>query len=60
MHLPDRQSLPGTELLRLARGSIEYGFVHREPLPLDFAALPNGGTRVTIRLRTTEEHHEDD
>ena len=27
---------------------------------LDFAALPSGGTRVTIRLRPTEEHHEDD
>ena len=40
MHLPDQQSLPGTELLRLARGSIEYGFDHREPLPLDCSALP--------------------
>jgi AmmeMemoRadiSam system protein A len=52
MHLPDRQSLPGTELLRLARGSIEYGFVHREPLPLDFAALPGALTEERATFTT--------
>ena len=29
----------GTELLRLARGSIEHGLVHREPLPVDCGEL---------------------
>ena len=35
MHSPDQQDLPGTELLRLARGSVEYGFIHREPMPVE-------------------------
>ena len=30
----------GTELLRLARRSIEYGLVHREPVPIDYDELP--------------------
>jgi len=30
----------GAELLRLARGSIEHGLVHREPLPVDCGELP--------------------
>ena len=34
MHLPDRQDCPGAELLRLARGSIEHGLIHGEPLPV--------------------------
>lgn len=33
---PDRQQdLPGTKLLRLARASVEYGFIHEEPLPVE-------------------------
>ena len=31
---------PGTSLLRLARGSIDYGLVHGKPLPVDCEALP--------------------
>jgi AmmeMemoRadiSam system protein A len=34
MHSPDRQGWPGAELLRLARGSIEHGLEHGEPLPV--------------------------
>ena len=30
----------GTELLRLARDSIEYGLAHGAPLPVDFGELP--------------------
>lgn len=30
----------GTELLRLARQSIEHGLAHREPLPVDCSVLP--------------------
>ena len=32
--------MPGAELLRLARRSIEHGLVHDEPLPVDCGALP--------------------
>jgi AmmeMemoRadiSam system protein A len=34
MLLPERQDSHGAELLELARASIEYGFVHKEPLPI--------------------------
>jgi len=34
MHSIDRQDLPGTELLRMARRSIEYGLEHGMPLPV--------------------------
>jgi AmmeMemoRadiSam system protein A len=40
MHLPDRQIQPGTTLLHLARGSIEYGLIHNAPLPVDCNELP--------------------
>lgn len=40
MHSPDRQGLPGAELLRLARSSIEHGLNHGEPLPVHFDELP--------------------
>ncbi len=33
--MSDPGDLPGTELLRLARGSIEHGLIHREPLPVN-------------------------
>lgn len=40
MYSPDKHNLPGTELLRLARASIEYGLINGEPLPVDCALLP--------------------
>jgi AmmeMemoRadiSam system protein A len=45
----------GVELLRLARGSIEYGLVHEKPLPVDYGELPRAltdraATFTTLRL----------
>lgn len=40
MHSPEKNTVSGTLLLGLARGSIDYGFVHRKPLPVDFEAFP--------------------
>lgn len=50
-----RQELPGVELLRLARGSIEHGLLHREPLPVRPDELPPSlaeprATFTTLRL----------
>ena len=44
-----------TELLRLARQSIEHGLVHREPLPVDCGVLPRvlvepAATFTTLRV----------
>ncbi len=39
----------GTELLRLARASIEHGLVRSEPLPVDCSGLPD----VLTQLRAT-------
>ena len=39
MHSPDLRDLPGSELLRLGRSSIEHGLKHGEPLPVDCDAL---------------------
>ena len=55
MHSPERQELPGDELLRLARGSMEYGLVHGEPLPVVYRELPQvlvdpAATFTTLRL----------
>lgn len=55
MHSPERQELPGTELLRLARSSIEHGLTHGEPLPIDCAELNRAlaapaATFTTVRL----------
>ena len=55
MHSADRQDLPGAELLRLARGSIEYGLVHGEPLPVHANELAGvlaepAATFTTLRL----------
>ena len=54
-HLADKQELPGVELLCLARGSIEHGLIHREPLPIDCDELPEAlaepaATFTTLRL----------
>ena len=35
----DRQDLPGTELLQPARGSVEYGLIHQQPLPIQYDDL---------------------
>ena len=55
MHLPDQQDLSGTELLRLARGSIEHGLAHGEPAPTQFDELPAAlrdpaATFTTLRI----------
>ena len=55
MHSPDPQETLGTALLRLARGSIEHGLVHGEPLPVRFDGLPDvmadpAATFTTLRL----------
>ena len=55
-HLADTQELPGAELLRLARGSIEHGLIHREPLPVNCDELPDAlavpaATFTTLRLQ---------
>ena len=55
MHSPERQDLPGDELLRLARRSMEYGLAHGEPLPVVYADLPRvlvdpAATFTTLRL----------
>ena len=46
----------GTELLRLARESIEYGLVHERVLPVDYAELPQAlaepaATFTTLRFQ---------
>lgn len=51
---PHRQDLPGAELLRLARGSIEHGLIHGEPLPVNCDEFPRalsepGATFTTLR-----------
>ena len=49
-----KQDLHGTELLRLARGSIEHGLVHKAPMPVRLDDLPRalaepGATFTTLR-----------
>jgi len=55
MHSIDRQQLPGTELLRMARRSIEYGLEHGKPLPvraetLSGALAEPAATFTTLKL----------
>lgn len=55
MRSPEQPDPQGTELLRLARGSIEHGFRHSEPLPVDEASLSAvlatpAATFTTLRL----------
>jgi AmmeMemoRadiSam system protein A len=52
MHSPERQDLPGIQLLRLARGSIEYGLIHEEPLPIDCDKLPRALTELRATFTT--------
>jgi AmmeMemoRadiSam system protein A len=40
MHLHETPDWPGTELLRIARRSIEYGLDHGRPLPVQADTLP--------------------
>lgn len=55
MRSPEQQDRLGKELLRLARGSIEYGLAHSEPLPVRCDQLPATlaeprATFTTLRL----------
>lgn len=55
MHLADSPDLPGNELLRLARASIEHGLARGEPLRLDRSDLAGSlaepaATFTTLRL----------
>ena len=52
MHLAERQDLASTELLRLARSSIEYGLVHGEPLPVDSSELSAPLTEIAATFTT--------
>lgn len=52
MHSPDQQALPGADLLRLARGSIEHGLIHAEPLPIDCKELPRALTEPAATFTT--------
>jgi AmmeMemoRadiSam system protein A len=52
MHSPDRHDVPGIELLRLARSSIEYGLDHGEPLPVDCDELHQAMTRPAATFTT--------
>ena len=49
---PDRQDLLGAELLRLARGSIEYGLIHKEPSPIDFDEVHRALTEPAATFTT--------
>jgi AmmeMemoRadiSam system protein A len=56
MHSPDLRDLPGSELLRLGRSSIEHGLKHGEPLPVDCDALhaalsEPAATFTTLRIQ---------
>lgn len=53
---PERQNLPGTEILKLARGSIEYGFVHGKPLPVRCDGLARA---LTVPRATFTSLHTD-
>lgn len=55
MHSHNLEDLPGIELLRIGRDSIEYGLVHGKPLPVardkfSAALMQPGATFSTLRL----------
>ncbi|MFC1696547.1 AmmeMemoRadiSam system protein A [Pseudomonadota bacterium] len=52
MYSPERQDLPGIQLLRLARGSIEYGLIQGKPLPIDCDKLPRALTELRATFTT--------
>jgi AmmeMemoRadiSam system protein A len=52
MRLPETNTVPGTSLLGLARGSIDYGLVHGQPLPVDCEALPPSLTETRATFTT--------
>jgi len=47
-----KEDMSGTELLRLARSSIEYGFIHGEPLPINCDELPRALTKPAATFTT--------
>ncbi len=54
----ERQDLSATELLRLARGSIEHGLVHGKPLPVDCSELPAPLTELAATFTTLRSNGE--
>jgi len=55
MHSAEQKDLVGTELLCVARGSIEHGLVHGEPPPVQYDELPAAlkepaATFTTLRI----------
>ena len=60
MHSPDKNMVSGTSknkvtgasVLRVARGSIDYGLVHRKPLPVDCDDLPAALTEARATFTT--------
>ena len=56
-HSHDRRNLPGVEILKIARGSIEHGFAHGEPLPVRCDGMPRA---LTVPRATFTSLHTDD
>ena len=54
MHSHDQQNLPGADLLRLARCSIEYGLNHGKPLPVLVDELPQALTEPAATFTTLQ------
>ena len=52
MRLTDQKQTLGTELLRLARGSIEHGLIHGKPLPIRVEGLPDVMTEPAATFTT--------
>ena len=56
MYSAERQDSLGPELLQLARSSIEYGLIHRQPLPVEDGELSSelaapAATFTTLRIQ---------
>jgi AmmeMemoRadiSam system protein A len=58
MRLHERQDLSATELLRLARGSIDHGLVHGKPLPVVCSELPAPLTELAATFTTLRSNGE--
>lgn len=52
MRSPEENTVSGTSLLQLARGSIDYGLVHSKPLPVDCGSLPEPLTKTRATFTT--------